>query len=60
MVNGPGTREPAHPRAQSRSEIFAAAMKDHYRQVLDLKLPDRIFAFARRLTVRRKASRRTD
>ena len=60
MVNGPDTREPARSEGQSRSEIFASMMEDHYRRVLDLKLPDRIFALARKLTVRSKAKSGAD
>jgi hypothetical protein len=34
-------------------------LQGHYRQVLDLKLPDRIFALARKLALRAKAQPRT-
>jgi hypothetical protein len=48
----PDTKDHAARKAPSTSALFGQSLEAYYRQVLDLKLPDRIFGLARRLTLR--------
>ena len=57
MTAGPDDRDHKAREGKSRSALFAAMLEDHYRQVLDLKFPDKIFGLARRLTLRGKDKR---
>lgn len=58
MILGPNLRRPGSLKEKSGPDLFAALLEDYYRQVLDLKLPNRIFGLARRLTVRAKGEAR--